>query len=405
MQDQGGLMGLLTSPVGQGLLAAGLGAMGSRGNTMQAIGRGGLLGLSTFGQAQESQQNKLIEAAKRKAQHDALAQLTPGQDGVVNASPSTLMAAGFADPAKWGDIRNMGRDKVKQIEKTTNADGSQGVHAISEYGGVTNTGLSNAPEIKTQDLGGRVVGMNPYTGAQPWSADKIATIAELEAARSNRAREGLTVRGQNLTDARARESNQISSAASQFGKAPTGYRWSEDGQSLIAITGGPADGKSTATEGERKAGSLLRRLEGSQAQMQAALTEDPGAAKPGVIQSGIRKIGLDAVANAATGEKRQRVEAAQLDMLDAALTLGTGAAYTKEQLEGYRKSYFPQLGDDPGTVKDKAARLNNIIQAARIAAGRSAPGGAQSGGASGSWSMNPTPQAPAAGGWGIQKVN
>ena len=39
-------MGLLTSPVGQGLLAAGLGAMGSRGNTMQAIGRGGLLGLS-----------------------------------------------------------------------------------------------------------------------------------------------------------------------------------------------------------------------------------------------------------------------------------------------------------------------------------------------------------------------
>ena len=93
-------MGLLTSPVGQGLLAAGLGAMGSRGNTMQAIGRGGLLGLSTFGQAQETQQNKLIEAAKRKAQQDALAALTPGQDGVVNASPATLMAAGFADPAK-----------------------------------------------------------------------------------------------------------------------------------------------------------------------------------------------------------------------------------------------------------------------------------------------------------------
>jgi len=49
--EQGGLMGLLSSPMGQGLLAAGLGAMGSRGSTMQAIGRGGLLGLSTFGQA------------------------------------------------------------------------------------------------------------------------------------------------------------------------------------------------------------------------------------------------------------------------------------------------------------------------------------------------------------------
>lgn len=180
MQDQGGLMGLLTSPMGQGLLAAGLGAMGSRGNTMQAIGRGGLLGLSTFGQAQETQQNKLIEAAKRKAQQDALAALTPGQDGVVNASPSTLMAAGFSDPSKWDAIRNMGRDKIKQMEKVTNADGSQGVHAISEYGGVTNTGLQNAPELKTQDLGGQVVGINPYTGAQPWSANKSLTPDQVQ---------------------------------------------------------------------------------------------------------------------------------------------------------------------------------------------------------------------------------
>ena len=98
--EQGGLMGLLNSPAGQGLLAAGLGAMGSRGSTMQAIGRGGLLGLSTFGQAQETQQNKLVDAAKRKAQQDALASLTPGQNGVVNASPATLMAAGFSDPSK-----------------------------------------------------------------------------------------------------------------------------------------------------------------------------------------------------------------------------------------------------------------------------------------------------------------
>lgn len=175
-------MGLLTSPMGQGLLAAGLGAMGSRGNTMQAIGRGGLLGLSTFGQAQETQQNKLIDAAKRKAQQDALAALTPGQDGVVNASPATLIAAGFADPAKWDSIRNMGRDKVKQLEKVTNADGSQGVHAISEYGGVTNTGLSNAPEIKVQDLGGQVVGMNPYTGQQPWAANKSLTPDQAQSA-------------------------------------------------------------------------------------------------------------------------------------------------------------------------------------------------------------------------------
>ena len=180
MQDQGGLMGLLTSPMGQGLLAAGLGAMGSRGNTMQAIGRGGLLGLSTFGQAQETQQNKLIEAAKRKAQQDALAALTPGQDGVVNASPATLIAAGFADPSKWGDIRNMGRDKIKEIKAVTGADGAQQLYGVNEYGGVQNTGLQNAPELKTQDLGGQVAGINPYTGQQAWAANKSLTPDQVQ---------------------------------------------------------------------------------------------------------------------------------------------------------------------------------------------------------------------------------
>jgi len=74
---------------------------------------------------------------------------------------------------------------------------------------------------------------------------------------------------------------------------------------------------------------------------------------------------MDTAANIATPENRQKVEAAQLDILDAALTLGTGAAYTKEQLEGYRKSYFPQLGDKPETIRDKQDRLNNILEAAK----------------------------------------
>jgi hypothetical protein len=67
------------------------------------------------------------------------------------------------------------------------------------------------------------------------------------------------------------------------------------------------------------------------------------------------------------------VESAQLDILDAALTLGPGAAYTREQLEGYRRSYFPQIGDSPAAIRDKAARLQNVIEAAKIAAGRAAP--------------------------------
>ena len=126
-----------------------------------------------------------------------------------------------------------------------------------------------------------------------------------------------------------------------------------------------------ATEGERKAATLLQRLQFSQNQLTQALVDNPNAAKPGVFASAVGKLSTTGE-NLLNSAERQRVVAAQLDMLDAALTLGTGAAYTKEQLEGYRTSYFPAYGDDPKTVLDKQARLKNVIDAAKTAAGRAA---------------------------------
>ena len=138
-------------------------------------------------------------------------------------------------------------------------------------------------------------------------------------------------------------------------------------EGLVPFTSVAKDG--SLTEGERKAATLLQRLQFSEGQLMTALGEDPTADKPGLLASAVAKIS-DPAANLITPAARQRVEAAQLDILDAALTLGTGAAYTNEQLQGYRKSYFPQIGDKPDQIKDKQARLNNVIQAAKIAAGR-----------------------------------
>jgi hypothetical protein len=126
------------------------------------------------------------------------------------------------------------------------------------------------------------------------------------------------------------------------------------------------------TEGERKAGTLLQRLRGSQEQLSTVLEKNPSAASPNFAGQALSSIGMESLGNLVTSGDRQRVNAAQLDMLDAALTLGTGAAYTKEQLEGYRKSYFPQINDSAETIADKQARLKNVISAAELAAGRTA---------------------------------
>lgn len=149
------------------------------------------------------------------------------------------------------------------------------------------------------------------------------------------------------------------------------------------------------TEGERTAGFLSERLNNSLNQLKTVTGEKPSAASPNVKAEAIKFFTRsDYLKNLANPESRQQVEAAQYDILDSALTLGTGAAYTREQLESYRQSYFPQLGDKPKTVADKAKRLEGLLDAAYKKAGRAAPKEAQ---------PQPAMTMPATQGWSIKK--
>jgi hypothetical protein len=135
----------------------------------------------------------------------------------------------------------------------------------------------------------------------------------------------------------------------------------------------PVTNVNVATEGERKAATLASRLNFSVGQLNQAVGLDPKAAMPNTAAEIARFVSrTEFLPNKINTEQRQIVEAAQMDILDAALTLGTGAAYTREQLDGYKKSYFPQLGDSPATVKTKQERLTNLLRSAEIASGRAA---------------------------------
>ena len=130
------------------------------------------------------------------------------------------------------------------------------------------------------------------------------------------------------------------------------------------------------SEGERKAGTLTNRIQFNVAKINEILGGSPQAATPETLPTLIQTLtGSEYFKSLANSEERQRIEAAQLDILDAALTLGTGAAYTREQLENYRTAYFPQIGDrgKPQVVADKQERLQNLLDSAFLAAGRAAP--------------------------------
>ena len=128
------------------------------------------------------------------------------------------------------------------------------------------------------------------------------------------------------------------------------------------------------SESERTAGFLTNRLQSSLNQLQLVTGKTPSAASPNFAAEVIKTVtSSDYLKNLANPEARQQVEAAELEILDTGLTLGTGAAYTLQQLQNYRNSYFPRLGDKPATIADKAKRLENMLNSAMIKSGRAAP--------------------------------
>jgi hypothetical protein len=128
------------------------------------------------------------------------------------------------------------------------------------------------------------------------------------------------------------------------------------------------------SEGERKAGFMSNILDRNILQMQNALGIDPKAVKPNVPASIVEAItGPNLLSRSMTPAQRQIVEDSQLDVLDAALTLRTGAAYTPVQLTAMRSTYFPVLGDKPAAITAKKQRLETLLEGAYIASGRATP--------------------------------
>ncbi len=155
------------------------------------------------------------------------------------------------------------------------------------------------------------------------------------------------------------------------GSVPSGYRRAPDGN-LEPIKGGPADPSNKTgnyQEAERTAAFLGTRLADALGTLKTISAEDQ---TPGLAEKGLQAMGADTAANYVRGENRQKANAAQRDALDAALTLATGAAYTKEQIDAMRESYFPQIGDTDAVKTDKSKRLEMLIDAAKVKAGRAA---------------------------------
>lgn len=178
---------------------------------------------------------------------------------------------------------------------------------------------------------------------------------------------GVTIRGQNMTDARARETLDAG-------------RWTNDtsrgiqintatGQTRpITTAGEPIGPKDDAPEAQLKAAGYADRMR----KAGAILSTQAASGKPGLIEAGIGGK-LPTAANVTRSPERQQYFQAAEDWVRAKLRQESGAVIADEEMAREIRTYFPMIGDSPQVIAQKAAARATAENAMVTAAGKAKP--------------------------------
>ena len=314
-----------------------------------------------------------------------------------------LAAGGDIDTLKkLSESGDWGRAEVARVLETADAQGRPQSEQLSKFGDRIGPALPKAYERKMVNTGGAQVGFDPYTLGL--TGTSIANTQTPDSLASN----ALTMRGQNMTDSRAREGLAIQRSNAMeggpMGKPPAGYRWKPDG-TLEAILGGPADPATKAdkapTEAQSKDFLFASRADAADRLATEALK------KASVSGAGINEAlgsipivgGIPAAMQRYTlSDDTQKYQQAKRDFINAVLRKESGAVIGKDEFDSADKQYFPQVNDSAGAIEQKAEARRRAVEGIKVGAGPlskqfAAPQGPQA----------PAAQAPA-GGMDLQEM-
>ena len=93
-----------------------------------------------------------------------------------------------------------------------------------------------------------------------------------------------------------------------------------------------------------------------------------GDVQPGLIKRAAEAVpfmgdALGTLTNWTQSEPQQKIEQAQRNFINAVLRKESGAVISPEEFDNARKQYFPQPGDEPGTIAQKQANRQATIAA------------------------------------------
>lgn len=239
-------------------------------------------------------------------------------------------------------------------------DGSLGMVNIADDGSAQVVPYAPAEKMKEVNLGGSVGLTGEYTGKM---GPQFATSMTPGQIASNK-----------IDLARLAQSDRHFQISQDQGKVPSGYRPGPNG-SLEFIPGGPADpraGKPTDTE--RVAAGYFDRMANAEKLMQPL---ESSGGKPGFRESMLSGLGPmgETAANAlpqimgGRSPERQQYRQAQEDWVRAKLRKESGAVIADAEMDREIRTYFPQIGDDPKVVAQKAKARQVAMNAMRTGAG------------------------------------
>jgi hypothetical protein len=239
------------------------------------------------------------------------------------------------------------------------------------------------PKIDTRNLGGttETFSVDPVTG-------KVVVMNSTKNTQSpdNAAIVAATRRGQDLTDARARELGQQGQYDADRGvliDKRTGVA-----RQVMGPDGKPLQGGKPLTEFQGKSAAFADRAQEADAILNQLHAKGPtglglvASDRPGTIKGIAESVpfigeGLGGVVNAlpsaigGPNSNQQRAEQAQRNFVNAILRQESGAAIGAGEFENARKQYFPQPGDTPEVIAQKAANRRTAIAGLARSAGSS----------------------------------
>jgi len=210
---------------------------------------------------------------------------------------------------------------------------------------------SQQPDLQMQNFGGtsQIVDMNANTRAPgaPTSFKKTQTPDSI-------ASNAVTMRGQNMTDARTREA----ASQSQFIPVDGVGLFVGDKRTGVARPVTDPTGKAVVpfkalTEGQAKANLFGARMKESDRII--GELADQGVTAPSFPQQVTGGNGVTGrIATAAANPQQQQVDQAQRDFINAVLRRESGAAIAMEEFNNARMQYFAQPGDSEQVLAQKA---------------------------------------------------